>query len=150
MDNYNNFYKELDTSYTPPARGHWEPNLKGTGLAPDHIQATNAHYFTIGEMVFVYAYYLLTEVTDFGTGDYSITLPFTAAYHADLFGGAIHDTSTTKNYTVRGHIEKDSKECGLFWISGVAQDKPVSHNEPINFTTADVIHISGWYERRMR
>lgn len=143
----NNFYYTQDISYPPHGRGNWEPNLSGTGLLPAHIPATDAHYIQMGELVFIYANFDLVNVTDFGTGNYTINLPFEAAYHAEMFGGTVHDNNHTF-YTVKLHIEKDETECGLYSIAGGAHDEPISHNVPINFTTSDKIHIAGWYERK--
>jgi hypothetical protein len=54
---------------------------------------------------------LCTTVTNFGTGQYSLTIPFASkVYHTDVYGGSVHDVtpSGTDHYSIKGHLSPSS------------------------------------------
>lgn len=140
------------TGPTGPAGTHfvnptsWTPVLSGTGFAQSSNQSTGT-YYKVGNMVFVSIYIPFTNVTNFGTGQYSVTLPFQAARHADVFGGSIHNTgSPTTFYSIKGHLEPNSNSMDLWYISGTGLDQPINHGAPVGLNNTDLIHMSFAYE----
>ncbi len=124
----------------------WVPSLTGTGFAQSSNPATG-NYYKIGNMVFVSLYIPFTNVTNFGTGQYSVNLPLNAARHTDIFGGSIHNTgSPTTFYSIKGHLEPNSNSMSLWYISSTALDQPITHAAPITLNVTDLIHMSFVYE----
>lgn len=124
----------------------WTPVLSGTGFTRTSSQATGT-YYKIGNMVFVTIYMPFNNVTNFGSGQYSVTLPFAAARHADVFGGSIHNTgSPTTFYSIKGHLEPTSNSMSLWYISSNGLDEPITHAAPITLNATDLIHMSFMYE----
>ena len=149
LNNERSFYSEQDITVQSSSRTRdsWDPDFRdGPTFTPDHIPATLAHFIRVGELVFIYARIPFTHVTNFGTQQYSVQLPFEAANHTEFFGGTIHDTSAGSFHTIKGHIEENTKTMTLWHLAGSSTDQPFTHNSPINLTTADEFHISGWYE----
>jgi hypothetical protein len=125
------------TSYTPV----WS----GTGLTQSSNLATGT-YFEYGQIVFIQVTVPMTNVTNFGTGHYSITLPKQAADHGDAYGGTIHDTSTSRFYSLKGHLEPNSNICNLFYINTASQDQAFASTTPFILTTDDLFHINFFYQ----
>jgi hypothetical protein len=76
----------------------------GTGLAYTNTPATGS-YVKIGNLVMVQIDVIYTGVTNFGSGQYSVNLPFPSKYHTDVYGGSAHDTSPNlKHYSLKGHL----------------------------------------------
>lgn len=133
-----------------PAGPAAEPELyvpiwSGTGLSYTGAPAFGS-YIKNGTMVFVQISVDMTNVSDFGTGQYSITLPFTSRWHTDVFGGSIHDTSVGAHYSIKGHLSVGSNVATIWYVSGSAKDEPFIHNAPVNLTTQDLFHMSFVYE----
>lgn len=104
------------------------------------------YYVKVGRTVTVQIDVEFDNVTNFGTGQYSITLPFNSAYHTDVYGGSVHDVGgITNHYSIKGHLVPSSNVCSLWYISGSSQDQEFDHNSPINLTTADKFHMSFTY-----
>lgn len=149
LNNERSFYSEQDiiVPASGRARNTWDPDFRdGPTFAPSHIEPTDAHYIRVGELVYICASIPFTYVTNFGTAQYKIQLPFPAGYHADFFGGTIHDTSAGTFHTVKGHIEKNSAIMTLWHLAASSTDQPFTHNSPINLAPDDEFHIAGWYE----
>jgi hypothetical protein len=127
----------------------YSPVWSGTGLdinptAP--VPPATGSYIKIGNLVQVQIEVNFTEVLDFGTGQYSITLPFPSLYHTDVFGGSVHDVgSGVTHYSLKGHLEDNSDVATLWTLSGSSQDQPFNHNAPVNLTTSDKFHMSFSY-----
>ena len=123
----------------------WTPVVSGTGFVQSSNPATGT-YNRIVDLVFVNLNVPFSNVTNFGTGQYSVTLPFNSVRHADLIGGSLHDTSTERYYTIKGHIEANSNQMTLWFISGTGLDNAVDYNSPFLIATADLFHMSFVYE----
>ena len=127
----------------------YSPVWSGTGLdinptAP--VPPATGSYIKIGNLVQVQIEVNFTEVLDFGTGQYSITLPFPSLYHTDVYGGSVHDAgSTVTHYSLKGHLSDNSDVATLWYISGSSQDAPFDNNAPANLTTADKFHMAFSY-----
>ncbi len=124
----------------------YSPTWSGTGLAFTGTPATGS-YIKIGNLVIVQIDVLFTTVTNFGTGQYSLTIPFTSKYHTDVYGGSIHDVVNqgVDHYSIKGHLSPASTSITIWNIGSSAKDEPFDHNSPFNLTTADKFHMSFSY-----
>jgi hypothetical protein len=88
------------------------------------------------------------NITSFGTGQYYLTLPFTAA-HAYQFGdGCLHDISANRDYPIQCHVNAGSNEILLKSIDAqcnTAFNIPFTSTEPTTLATADNFHVAGTY-----
>jgi hypothetical protein len=123
----------------------WNPVLRATGFVQSSNPSSGA-YLKYGRMVFVHFTVPLSAVTNFGTGQYKITLPFTSHQHTDAWGGTIHDVSTGSFYSIKGHIDSDSNELELWYVSTIAKDEPFDFNSPFSLDNTDLFHMAFWYE----
>jgi hypothetical protein len=123
----------------------YTPIWSGTGLTQSSNLATGS-YFDYGRMVVVQITVPMTNVTNFGTGGYSVTLPKPSATHTDGWGGTIHDTSTGNFYSIKAHLEVGSNVATLWYISGAGQDEVFDYNSPFNLATNDLFHINFIYD----
>jgi hypothetical protein len=123
----------------------YEPVWSGTGLAYNGTPVVGT-YIKIGNLVQVQIDVNFTNVTNFGSGQYSLTLPLPSKYHTDVYGGSIHNTgSTTEHYSLKGHLADNSTTMTLWYIAGSSQDQIFDHNSPINLVAADKFHMSFSY-----
>jgi hypothetical protein len=87
----------------------------------------------------------MDNITNFGTGQYYLELPFTAKHNYYLRDGCVHDISTDKQYSIGGHVSAGSKQLLLRSTSSNGNDVPFEHNVPFNLNAADNFHIAGAY-----
>jgi hypothetical protein len=124
----------------------WTPVMSGDGFTQFSNLATGT-YMKYGRMVVVNMFVPFTNVTNFGTGQYSVTLPFPALNHLDVFAGSVHNTGpTTDHYSLKGHLSDGSSTMTLWYISGSSKDEPFKSNAPINLNTTDLFHMHFIYE----
>lgn len=124
----------------------YTPVWSGTGLAYTGNPATGS-YIKIGNFVTVQIDVLFTNVTNFGTGPYSVTLPFSSKYHTDVYGGSIHKITNqgTDHYSIKGHLVPSSTSMSLWIIGSSAQDAEFDSNTPVIIDTDDKYHMSFTY-----
>jgi hypothetical protein len=123
----------------------YSPLWSGTGLTYTGTPTTGS-YITVGKLVLVQIDVEFDNVTDFGTGQYSLTLPFSSKYHTDVYGGSIHDVGgSTDHYSIKGHLVPSSNIMTIWNLKSSAQDEPFDHNSPIVLTTSDKFHMSFSY-----
>jgi len=117
----------------------------GTGLAYTETPATGS-YVKIGNLVIIQIDVIYTTVTNFGSGQYSVNLPFPSKYHTDVYGGSAHDTlPNLKHYSLKGHLIPSSTTMTLWQHAGSSEDIPMTGGVPFNATTADKFHMSFSY-----
>jgi hypothetical protein len=85
------------------------------------------------------------NITNFGTGQYCVHLPFTSRYATMIRGGCLHDDSTGKQYHIGGHVFANGDVLWLSYTASNGQDESFTHNSPINLAVEDNFHISGTY-----
>lgn len=105
-------------------------------------------YTKIGNLVHFQIQVDMDNITNFGTGQYYVDLPFPAKYGYKFRQGCLHDISATRDYEVGGHIYAGESRLTLTSMdtqSGKVFDIPFTYNNPITLTTADNFHISGTY-----
>jgi hypothetical protein len=123
----------------------YNPIWSGTGLAFTGTPVTGS-YIKIGNFVLVQIDVLFTTVTNFGTGQYSLTIPVASKYHTDVYGGSIHDVgATVDHYSIKGHLSPSSSNMTVWSIKSSSTDEPFDHNSPFVLTTADKFHMSFSY-----
>ena len=121
------------------------PVWSGIGLTFTGTPTTGS-YIKIGNFVIVQIDVMYTTVTNFGTGQYSITIPFASKYHTDVYGGSAHDTSPSlHHYSLKGHLTPSSSIMTLWQHAGSSQDAPMDFNTPFNAATDDKFHMSFSY-----
>jgi hypothetical protein len=87
----------------------------------------------------------MTNITNFGTGQYFVTLPFNSAHTYLTSNGHLHDVSANRDYTLQGHVLAGTNVLQLFYTGSNGQQDEFEHNKPVNLATADLFHISGTY-----
>jgi hypothetical protein len=134
----------LDTGTT--TINSYNPVWSGTGLAYTNTPATGS-YIKIGNLVTVQIDVLFTNVSNFGTGAYSLTLPVASKYHTDVYGGSIHKITNQgiDHYSLKGHLAPTSSTFTLWAIGSSAADQAFNNNTPINIDTDDKFHMSFSY-----
>jgi hypothetical protein len=123
----------------------YNPVWSGTDLAFTGTPAVG-YYVKVGSVVTVQIDVEFDNVSDFGTGQYSLTLPFDSRYHTDVYGGSVHSTGpTTDHYSLKGHLSSNSSAMTIWSLKSSAQDELFDHNSPVVLTTADKFHMSFTY-----
>jgi len=124
----------------------YSPVWSGTGLTFTGTPATGS-YIKIGNLVTVQIDVLFTTVTNFGTGQYSLTIPLPSKYHTDVYGGSVHDITNQgiDHYSIKGHLTPGSTTMTVWDMASAAQDEPMTHNQPFNLAQADRFHMSFSY-----
>jgi hypothetical protein len=132
-----------------PTATAFTPTWSGTGLA--YSGGVTGDHTVFGSQVFVNLNVLFTGVSNFGTGQYSITLPFTAAKHQDVFAGSVHDAgSPIVHWSLKGHLDAGSNVMTLWYLSAQGnklRDASFQYNDPFTLTTSDQFHLSFNYEK---
>lgn len=145
MARFTNPVTQQDLAGAFPEPVAWTPVLDGVGFTQTSNPATGT-YMRYGRMIVVNLLIPFSEVTDFGTGQYSVTLPFAASFHQDVVAGSLHNTNASAHYTVKGHLSDASNVMTIWYISGASRDEPFTHNSPISLDTTDLFHMSFIYE----
>lgn len=137
---------EPGPALTFPEPVDWTPVLSATNFAQTSNPATG-HYMKYGKMVVCHLNVPLTNVTNFGTGIYSITLPFPVSHHMTVDHGTLHDVDTNSFYALRGHVENAGQSFMTLWYqSVVTKDAEFDNNSPILLTNQDFFHFDFIYE----
>jgi hypothetical protein len=134
----------LDTGTT--TINSYNPVWSGTGLAYTNTPATGS-YIKIGNLVIVQIDVIFTNVSNFGTGAYSLTLPFASKYHTDVYGGSLHKITNQgiDHYSLKGHLAPTSSNFTLWAIGSSAADQAFKNNAPVGIDTDDKFHMSFSY-----
>lgn len=102
-------------------------------------------YVEHGDLVHFRVSVLMTNITNFGQGQYYVDLPIISKYDWVTRAGHIHDQSTGKNYGISGHVEAGTYRLNLYFTDTNGQDSEFDYNSPITLSQADTFHISGSY-----
>lgn len=124
----------------------YSPVWSGTGLAFTNTPASG-YYVKIGNLVTVQIDVIFTSVTNFGTGQYHLTLPIASKYHTDVYGGSIHKITNQgiDHYSIKGHLSPGSTSISIWNLASTAQDQKFDRQQPVNLTTSDKFHMSFTY-----
>ncbi len=124
----------------------YSPVWSGTGLTFTGTPATGS-YVKIGSLIQVQIDVLFTTVTNFGSGQYSLTIPVASKYHTDVYGGSIHhaNNGATDHYSIKGHLSPSSTTMTIWNLKSSAVDEPFDHNSPFVLDQNDKFHMSFSY-----
>ena len=110
---------------------------------PDDIIGT---YNRIGNLVHFVVTVDFDGITDFGTGQYYITLPYAPTTDYLFSSGHLYDYSTGNSYIMVGMVDANSDVLKLFYLGSNSQLAAFEHNAPKTLTIDDHFDISGTYE----
>lgn len=114
----------------------------------DASEAFEAFYSRFGDIV-VFTYKVnFDTITNFGTGQYYMSLPYPAKHPFICAGGALHDESTAKIYSIFGVADDDLGSLDtirLWYTQSNGQMAEFEEGSPLNLDTADHLFISGTY-----
>ena len=102
-------------------------------------------YIRVGDLVHFQIQVDFDNITNFGTGQYYVVLPFNAKYAYQIREGCIHDISTSRQYSVGGHVFANSNQLLLNFIDTNGRDTAFTHNTPFVLNAEDNFHIAGTY-----
>lgn len=131
-----------------PIPVEFTPTGGGTGVVVTG-PAFSGRYTLVGNLCYFSYQVVMTNITNFGTGQFYMDLPFPTLKPFLTRGGCLHDDSTGYQYHVTGHAIAGATRMDLFTsdVSGqVLIDMAFKQNEPIALSTADTFHIEGVYE----
>ncbi len=107
-----------------------------------------ASYIRIGNLVHFKIQVDMDNITDFGTGQYYMTLPFNAKYPYTFRDGCLQDIDANRNYNITAQVGTSSNVIELFTTENTSNriyDFPFEQGDPITLTTSDNFYISGNY-----
>jgi hypothetical protein len=124
----------------------YNPVWSATGLTFTGTPATGS-YIKIGNLIQVQIDVSFATVTNFGSGQYSLTIPFASKYHTDVYGGSIHDivNQGIDHYSLKGHLTPGSITMTIWDMASAAKDEPMDNNSPFPLDQADRFHMSFSY-----
>lgn len=134
---------EIADNHLSTTKQSYTPTWSGTGLAFTGTPASGT-YARIGKMIFYNIQVACTTVTNFGTGQYSITLP-TGLAPATSFQhlGGLH--KNTDHYTLLADLGASSTSITLYHPAASGAQDIFSHNKPTTLTTGSTWYVSGTY-----
>jgi hypothetical protein len=135
-----------DTGGLTTVINSYSPVWSGTGLTYTN-SPTTGFYIKIGNFIQVQIDVVFTSVTNFGTGAYSLTIPFASKYHTDVYGGSVHDVVNqgVDHYSLKGHLSSGSTTFTVWDMASASKDEPFDHNSPFNLSQDDRFHMSFSY-----
>lgn len=106
-------------------------------------QPLTIYYQRIGKMITAQTMIDCTNITNFGTGQWKITMPagFVAPLLDAVAGGYIRQAGTT--YTIFSTIAAGSTTFYLWHPTSNGGSDPVTYNKPVVLTTSSTIGVTG-------
>ena len=123
----------------------YNPVWSSLGTPPTYGAGTlTGRYMKIGRQCIFSVVANLTSVTNFGSGQYTLTIPF-APLHSNAFrDGGLHEG--TRHYGVMLDVTTVGGTTGRMYYPGSnGQDQAFTQNSPHNLTTSDFWYITGSY-----
>jgi hypothetical protein len=105
-------------------------------------------YVKTGPMVHFRIDVDMDNITNFGTGQYYVDLPFPSKYNYQFAAGCYHDISTGRDYPMFGHVAAGESRVVLKSIDASgnsAYNVPFTSTQPVTLNAEDNFHISGDY-----
>ena len=140
--------KKLDLKNLQGVSIGYTPVATSAGTAPAGFGVSGS-YTRFGNLCFFQVKINFAAATNFGTGQYRITLPFATEEAIQFRGGCLHDASASRQYAISGHAAKDSADLLLFTTNldgSQIFDSVFTYQYPIIVAIADNLHIAGTYE----
>jgi hypothetical protein len=137
-------------SVSPAAERSFVVNGGTLGTQPTFTGAPlfSGSYVKNGPLVHFQIQVDMDNITDFGTGQYYVDLPFPAKYGYMFRDGCLHDISTNREYHISGHVYAGQSQMLLFTTDvqgNRLNDFVFSQGEPVTLSSADNFHIAGTY-----
>jgi len=88
----------------------------------------------------------MDNITNFGSGQYYVNLPFTSKHNYLLSNGCLHDISTGNEYAILGHVQANSNQLTLLTTTSNGKQEHFTYNVPVTLNVADAFHVAGTYE----
>lgn len=118
-----------------------QPTFDGAPLfTGSYIRARNLVHFEV-QIDF-------DNITNFGTGQYFIDLPFPSRFAYQFTAGCLHDVSTGRDYPIYGHVLAGSNRMELQSMDVTGQtvyQVDFTSTNPVALSTEDNFHLSGSY-----
>ena len=137
-----------DVNAVVPANTAFIVNGGSLGTMPtfDGDPLFSGTYVKTGPLVHFQIQVDMDNITDFGTGQYYVELPFPAKYSYHFRDACLHDSSgTVRQYALSGHVYAGQSQVTLWFTSTSGQDELFDYNSPALLTVNDNFHISGTY-----
>lgn len=90
----------------------------------------------------------MDNITNFGSGQYYVDLPFPAKHAYQVSDGCLHDISSGREYPVTGHVAAGESRLYLQSIDASGNSAfniDFTATAPVTLATADNFHIAGTY-----
>jgi len=104
-------------------------------------------YCLIGELVQFEIFVSLTNVTDFGTGQYTLTVPFAPRQNQAFRTAGLH--SASNHYSILLDVVAGNTTGKLYYSASNGQDLEMTKNAPHVLNTSDLFYVSGNYLRQI-
>lgn len=124
------------------------PTGGGTGVVVSG-PAFSGRYTLVGNLCYFSYQVVMTNITNFGTGQFYMDLPFPTLKPFLTRNGCLHDDSNDYQYHITGHAFAGTTRMDLFTSDtqgNTLRDYPFKQGEPIALSTADTFHLEGVYE----
>lgn len=108
-----------------------------------------ASYVKLGDLVYFQIEIAMTNITNFGSGQYALSLPFESNQSIRIQGGWMHDASTGRRYGLSGYVAKNTNSLTLSILdvsTTRAFDANFTSADPVTLVVSDSFHIAGSYE----
>ena len=145
-----------------PTAVRWSPTFAATGMTFTGSNSTyptyDSYYIKIGQLVTFNIKINMTTVTNFGTGQFKVDLPFAPiASAANHFSAWTWVNPALPADDLNGHIQmvadhlSGSQTLDLHWLLATTSNpKPIIESllvqgTPVTLTTASVIYVNGTY-----
>ncbi len=90
----------------------------------------------------------MDNITNFGSGQFYMNLPFPSKYNYQFAAGCLHDISASRDYPIFGHVLAGQSQMVLKSIDSHANSAfnvPFTATSPVTLDVADNFHVSGDY-----
>jgi hypothetical protein len=125
----------------------YQPIWSGTGLTYTGTPATG-HYTRFGNLIHFRIMVNCSTVTNFGTGQYSLTLPYAPVADYIFRDGGLHEVGN--HYAFSGDAEDGTVALPLYYpakgLANQVQDMPFTATAPKILATTDYFYLCGTYE----
>lgn len=148
--------------WEPPAPVRWSPTFSATGLSftgtGSNYPTYESYYIKIGQLVTFNIKCAMTTVTNFGTGQFKLELPFTPiASAANHFSAWAWVDPSAPADELNGHVQMvadhlpSSMTLDIHWLKETtASPKPLIESllyqgYPISFINSSLLFVNGTY-----
>ena len=128
---YSPTWSSLGDQITPPNGG---------------TNAVIGKYCLVGDLVQFEIIVNLTNVTDFGTEQYTLTVPFAPRQNQAFRTAGLH--SASNHYAIMLDVVAGNTTGKLYYSGSNGQDLAMTKNAPHVLDTSDLFYVSGLYLRQ--